>query len=288
VDRLDVHVGGTKIAYLKSPADDDARAVVFVHGNSSSAGTWLPLLTGDFGRRFRCFALDLPGHGHSDPARDPADYSLPGYVAALTGFLRELDIADAVVVGWSLGGQIAMEAAPELPDAAGFVVFGAPPVATPAQLAEAFLPSPAMAALFSDQVSESEAKSVAGCFVATGSSFDVGEFVSDILGTDGAARAGLGASLGAGRFADEIAIVSALEQPLAIVHGEAEQLVSLAYLRKLDFPALWRGEVQVIPGAGHAVHQEAPQLFAALLGEFVGAAVPVAPGAGADARKVRR
>ncbi|ASO19107.1 pimeloyl-ACP methyl ester carboxylesterase [Actinoalloteichus hoggarensis] len=275
MDRLDVHVGGTRVAYLKSSADDDARAVVFVHGNSSSARTWLPQLTGDLGRRFRCFALDLPGHGHSDPAHHPADYSLPGYVAVLTGFMRELDIADAVVVGWSLGGQIVMEAAPELPDAAGFVVFGAPPVATPAQLSEAFLPNPDMAALFDDQVSEPEAKSVAGCFVATGSSFDVKEFVSDILSTDGAARTGLGASLGAGRFADEIAIVSALEQPLGIVHGEAEQLVSLAYLRKLDFPALWRDEVQVIPGVGHALHQEAPRQFAALLSEFVGEAVHV-------------
>ncbi|WP_158641391.1 alpha/beta fold hydrolase [Amycolatopsis eburnea] len=279
MDRLDVQVGGTKIAYLKSAAGDDARAIVFVHGNSSSAGTWLPLLTGDFGRRFRCFALDLPGHGHSGPARDLAGYSLPGYVAVLTGFMRELDITDAVVVGWSLGGQIVMEAAPELPDAAGFVVFGAPPVATPAQLAEAFLPSPAMAALFSDQISEPEAKSVAGCFVAAGTSFDVGEFVSDILGTDGAARAGLGSSLGAGRFADEVAIVSALAQPLGILHGEAEQLVSLAYLRKLDFPALWRGEVQVIPGAGHAPHREAPEKFAALLREFVSEAVLRGPAA---------
>jgi pimeloyl-ACP methyl ester carboxylesterase len=273
VERLNVLVGGMRIAYLKSSADDDAQAVVFVHGNSSSARTWLPLLTGDFRRRFRCFALDLPGHGHSDPIHHLADYSLPGYVAVLTSFMRELDIADAVVVGWSLGGQIVVEAAPELSDAAGFVVFGAPPVATPVQLAEAFLPSPAMAALFNDRVSELEAKSVAGCFVATGSSFDVEEFVYDILSTDGAARAGLGASLGAGRFADEIAMVSALEQPLGIAHGEAEQLVSLAYLRKLDFPALWRDEVQVIPGVGHAVHQEAPQKFAALLSEFVDEAV---------------
>lgn len=80
---------------------------------------------------------------------------------------------------------------------------------------------------------------------------------------------GLASSAGEGRFADEIAIVSGLHQPLAIVQGADEQLVNLDYLRKLNIPALWRGEIQVIPGAGHALHQEAPQQFAALLTEFI-------------------
>jgi pimeloyl-ACP methyl ester carboxylesterase len=226
-------------------------------------------LTGDFGRRFRCLALDLPGHGQSEPARDEADYSLPGHAAALTGFARELGATDAVVVGWSMGGQIVLEAAPALPDARGFVIFGAPPVASPAEMAEAFLPNPAAGVLFQAQVSESEAQLAAASFTAPGSPLDLGEFVSDILATDGAARTGLGASAGAGRFADELAIVSALRAPLAIVQGADEQLVSLDYLGKLDVPTLWRDEVQVIPGTGHAPHQEAPQQFAALLTEFI-------------------
>jgi pimeloyl-ACP methyl ester carboxylesterase len=278
VKRQSVKIDGQRISYLESPVDlgsadlgsDDDRTVIFVHGNSSSARTWLPVMTGEFGRRFRCIALDLPGHGESESAGDLADYSLPGHAAVLVGFAKELGASDAVVVGWSMGGQIVMEAAPELSDVCGFVVFGAPPVASPAQMAEAFLPNPAMGALFSAHVSESEAKLAAGSFTAPGSPLDTGDFVSDILATDGAARAGLGSSAGAGRFADEIAIVSALRRPLAIVQGADEQLVSLDYLRKLNIPALWRGEVQVIPGTGHAPHQEAPQQFAALLTEFIG------------------
>ncbi|GGM87604.1 alpha/beta hydrolase [Lentzea pudingi] len=264
-----VNVGGQHIAYVESPGRADARTVVFVHGNSSSARTWLPLLQQDFGTRFRCLALDLPGHGRSEPARDDAGYSLPGYAAVLTGFAQEIGVTGAVFVGWSLGGQIVMEAAPGLPDAGGFVVFGAPPVATPADMAEAFLPNPAMGALFTDQVSEDEARLAAASFTAPDSSLDLAEFVADILATDGRARAGLGASAGAGRFADELAIVSALRRPMAVLHGAEEQLVSLDYLRELDFPALWRGEVQVIPGAGHAPHQETPEAFAALLNEFM-------------------
>jgi pimeloyl-ACP methyl ester carboxylesterase len=270
VDRQSVEVGGQRIAYLETPGgSQDGRPVIFVHGNSCSASTWRPVLTGSFGRRFRCLALDLPGHGHSGPAPDPSGYSLPGYTAVLAGFARTLGAVDAVVVGWSLGGQIVLEAAPVLPDAPGFVIFGAPPLASAAQFPEAFLPNPAMRFIGSPSLSEAEAQELASSFTAPGSALDTSELVSDILATDGAARLGLGASIGEGRFADEVAIVAELRRPLAIVQGAEEQLVNLDYLRQLTIPALWRGEVQLIPGAGHAVHQEQPEQFAALLTNFM-------------------
>ena len=220
MEQSGIEIDGQRIAYLDSLTGQDShngRTVVLIHGNSSSAKTWLPVITGDFGRRFRCLALDLPGSEWSAPATDEADHSLPGYAAVLEVFMKEPGVRDAVVVGWSLGGQIVMEAAPALPEARGFVIFGAPPNASPAQMAEAFLPNPAMGALFELEVSESEARLVAESFTAPGSSLDIGEFISDILATDGAARAGLGSSAGAGRFKDEIAIVAALRRPLAIL-----------------------------------------------------------------------
>jgi pimeloyl-ACP methyl ester carboxylesterase len=268
VNQQSTEIAGQRIAYLESPAGRDRPAVIFVHGNSSSARTWLPLLDGSFGGQFRCLALDLPGHGQSEPARDQASYSLPGYAAVLAGFAKALGAADAVVVGWSLGGHIALEAAPAMPESAGFLIFGTPPVGSAAQLAEAFLPNPAMNVGFTASVTEAEATAYAASFTAPGSALPASTFVPDILATDGAARAGLLASIGEGRFADEVAIAAGLSQPLAILHGAGEQLVSLDYLRGLTIPALWRGEVQLIPGAGHAPHQEVPRQFAALLTDF--------------------
>ncbi len=267
MDERMITVDGAQIAFLES--DGDGRTVVFVHGNSSSARTWLPVLTGPFGRSFRCLAFDLPGHGQSAPAADHSAYSLPGYAAVLAGFTQACGAADAVIVGWSLGGHIALEAAPAMPDAAGYVIFGTPPVASAAQMADAFLPNPAMNIGFTADVTPEMARTFAESFANPGSALPLDEFTTDILRTDGAARAALFASVGEGRFTDELAIVTALGRPLAILQGEGEQLVNLDYLQRLSIPTLWRGRVQLIPGAGHTAHQEAASAFTELLGQFI-------------------
>jgi len=262
-----VSVGAQEISYLES--EGTGRPVVFVHGNSSSARTWQPLLEAEFGSRFRCLALDLPGHGHSAPARDRANYSIPGYAEVLTGFTRNVSASDAVVVGWSLGGHITLEAAPHMLDVAGRVIFGTPPVSDAGQLGVAFLPNPVMNVGFMADVSRKDAEAFAASFTAPGSTLALDDFVADILATDGAARASMLASISEGRFADELALVGELAQPLAILHGAGEQLVSFDYLEQITVPTLWRGEIMVIDGAGHAPHQEMPHRFASLLEQFI-------------------
>ena len=262
-----ITLAGQEIAFKES--EGTGRPVILVHGNSSSARVWNPLLTGAFGERFRVLALDLPGHGGSAPAADPAVYSLPGYAAVLAGFAKVVAAEDAVIVGWSLGGHIALEAASALPEAAGFVIFGTPPVSGPADLGEAFLPNPAVGVGFIAAVDADQAKTYAESFLIAGSTPPTGELVEDILATDGAARENLVASLQTGRFADEVQIVAGLKQPIAVLQGAGEQLVNLDYLRRLAIPTLWRGAVQVLPGVGHAPQVEAPEEFADVLTEFI-------------------
>jgi pimeloyl-ACP methyl ester carboxylesterase len=243
------------------------RPVVLVHGNSSSSRTWQALLDGPFGQRFRCLALDLPGHGGSP--RSAGGYSITTFTDAVVDFAKSTDAVNAVFVGWSLGGHIVLQASPRLPDAAGFAIFGTPPLPSPAAVPNAFLPNPALGFGFTANLFPQDAEAYAATFVAPGSTLSLEPFTTDILAADPAARAGVGAAIAEGAIADEAAIVSELGKPLAVLHGRGEQLVSLDYLRGLDIPTLWRGEVRVIDGAGHAPHEEAPEAFAALLTQFV-------------------
>jgi pimeloyl-[acyl-carrier protein] methyl ester esterase len=77
-------------------------ALVLLHGWAMHSGVWGPLVP-RLARRFRVHAVDLPGHGRSPPL---AAFALDGVVHALEqAFAREERLT---VLGWSLGGLVAM------------------------------------------------------------------------------------------------------------------------------------------------------------------------------------
>src|SRR3954471_5578169 len=78
---------------------------VLLHGNSLSAASFAPQLDSPLGERFALHAIDFPGHGAS--GRMASLYSMPGFASVTMDVMRQLGIADAPLVGWSLGGHVA-------------------------------------------------------------------------------------------------------------------------------------------------------------------------------------
>lgn len=262
-----IQVGAQRIAYYESPGRGPA--VIFVHGNSFSGQTFRHQLEGPLGKEFRLVALDLPGHGQSDPAADPqSTYTLSGYAGIVTGFAEALGLSEAFFVGWSLGGHVLLEATSQLTGAKGFVIFGAPPLAFPPAMSEAFYPHPATELFFKTELTEEEVDTIAGaCFILNENEIPE-SFREEIRGTDKRCRQALYDSFMAGQYRNEVEAVADLSTPIAVLHGERDQLVNHSYLTGLTIPALWRSEVQIISEAGHALHWEQPERFNELLRKF--------------------
>jgi len=85
------------------------RTLVLLHGFAMHSGLFAPLLPA-LAHRHRVHAVDLPGHGYS-PAVEPFDVA-----SVVDAVDASIDVAGATVLGWSLGGQVALQWALARPD----------------------------------------------------------------------------------------------------------------------------------------------------------------------------
>jgi 2-hydroxy-6-oxonona-2,4-dienedioate hydrolase len=90
-------------------------ALILLHGSGPGVTGWanfegnLPL----FAQDFRCFILDMPGYGKSDAA---AGNPIEAAVLATIALMDELGIAEANILGNSLGAMVASYIAARHPD----------------------------------------------------------------------------------------------------------------------------------------------------------------------------
>ena len=91
--------------------------LVLLHGWAMHSGLWGPLIP-RLAKHYRVHAVDLPGHGHSAP-------SIPFTVDSVVALLAtQFDACTEplIVLGWSLGGLIAMRWALREPTRVGRIV----------------------------------------------------------------------------------------------------------------------------------------------------------------------
>lgn len=105
---------GVKLHFL---VEGEGEPVVLIHGLHSSAEiNWRkPGIVGALAKDHQVIALDLPGHGRSDkPAREDA-YGL-ALASDVILLLDHLKLKQAHIVGYSLGGMVAMKVTTEHPE----------------------------------------------------------------------------------------------------------------------------------------------------------------------------
>jgi pimeloyl-ACP methyl ester carboxylesterase len=119
---------GGRVHYVeRGEAREGAPPALLVHGAGASSAIWA-LTMSRLARVVRTVALDLPGHGASPRPHDAASLTIAGYRDAVRAFTETLALGPAVLVGHSMGGMVAIEAALARPDSVkGLVLCGTAP-----------------------------------------------------------------------------------------------------------------------------------------------------------------
>ncbi|MFT4050027.1 MAG: alpha/beta hydrolase [Solirubrobacterales bacterium] len=103
------------------------RAVVLIHGLMMSARMQEPLAKAIAGCGNLAVTIDLAGHGKSDGHRDHLyNWDIARYAAAIDSVLEDLEIDQAVLIGTSLGANIALQLANDNPKRARGLVIEMP------------------------------------------------------------------------------------------------------------------------------------------------------------------
>ena len=250
---------------------DTGPTLLFVHGNSASKEVWRKQFDSDLAAKYRLIAMDLPGHGASDDAPEPeASYCMAGYADAAIAVLNGLEIDRAVVVGWSLGGHVAVEMVPHTSALAGIVLTGTPPIHRASMddiNAEFHMNETTSLAGLGEWSAEQ-----AGQFSGSALSPDkpaADWVVNAAMRTDGRARTMMFGAFVAGQGGDQAEILAQTNVPTAVINGADETFIQNNFVCAAAYGNLWRGKVHLLDGLGHGPFWQAPEAYNALLESFV-------------------
>lgn len=252
----EIIVRGKRLGYEARPVDFDPSrlSIVCVHGTGGDRDDWREQLNG-LSRRATVIAVELPGHGASEP---PPESSVEAYAQWVAEFVAALELQKVMLVGCSLGSAvtqwIALAKKPWLMGI-GLVGAGARLRVHPALL---------------DGVLENKERALR---LLAG--FALSERCTPELKTElsekflRCAPELIHADLTACNEFDVMNEVGSVSVPTIIIVGQEDRLTPVKYSEFLH-KAIPGSHLEVIADAGHLVMREQPEAFNGVLADFVG------------------
>lgn len=262
-DKRDIHTShGVISAEISGQSGPD---VVFIHGECSSRQVFYRQTRNQAFRNYRMVSFDLPGHGESaNPHQNSRTYSLSGLADVTMELLELLGVHSPVLVGWALGGHVAVEMLGTGFTASGLFLTGASPM-DPAT-AQGLRTNGWLDHFGRGKMSAEDATRFAqAVFGASAQPFMQWEAQR----TDEEFRRAELLNRGSMQKIDHRDVISKLQIKTAVVNGREDGIASLDQIDKVPFSKLWRETCFRIPGTGHAPFLEAPIAFNALLSAFL-------------------
>jgi 2-succinyl-6-hydroxy-2,4-cyclohexadiene-1-carboxylate synthase len=242
----------------------EGEPLLLLHGFTGSTATWashLPALS----RRFRTITVDVLGHGLSDAPLDPERYRMERCVEDLLALLDYLNIEHLSLLGYSMGGRIAMHLAVSAPVRIRSLILesASPGIADPADRQKRVYDDNVLA----DRIEREGVASFVDYWAAIPlfqSQSGLPEAVRVKLRDQRLRNKphGLANSLrgmGAGRQEPLHDRLGQLKMPVLLIVGELDRkYCQIARQMQTSLPNV---KVITVPDAGHTVHLEQPEVF---------------------------
>lgn len=251
-------------------------AVLLLHGFTGSLETWDSHLRALDG--LRAIRLDMLGHGRSEAPADPARYRMEEVVEDLAAIFDALAVERAAVVGYSMGGRVALRFGLAHPERCWALVLesASPGIAEADERAKRIEADERLARLLETEGIEAFVRYWESLPLWATQERLPQEVRQALRALRLAQRPhGLANSLrglGAGHDHSVLDRLGGLQLPVLLITGALdEKYVALAAKMRARLPnARWVN----VPGAGHAVHLEAPETFTQVVSEFLRAHAP--------------
>lgn len=249
---------GIRLAYVEM-GEAGGTPVLLLHGFTDSARSW-SLITPHLAGGFRLIALDLRGHGRSD--KPEGCYTIPEMAHDIRLFLAEIGIANAHVVGHSLGGRLAQALAERWPQMVGKIVLmstSAVPRERAGWLWENIL-------ALRDPIDPESAFIRAWC----AGTVPVDEaFLSHVRRECASVPARIWHSIHYEQTAyDPFPLLQDISAPTLMMRGEHDDIATAEHQAQM-LGAIGGARLITLPGLGHNMHWEAPGLVAGRISAFL-------------------
>ena len=244
-------------------------AILLIHGNSACKEAFQYQFQA-FRDRYRLIAFDLPGHGVSANADPEKTYNVQAYAEIAEEILLTLKVDKPVVLGWSLGGYIALElAAREQVAVRGLAITGTAPLTiVPDDFAAGYDASSHLILAGKQYLSANERRKFAGSATAPYSK-ESAYLHQNLKRTDGRARFYMITKLAVVDWPRQMRMLTEGHLPFAILNGSDDPFLDHQYIASLPYGNIWSGRPHDIAQGKHAPFFNQPELFNAAFHRFM-------------------
>ncbi|MEM6988430.1 MAG: alpha/beta fold hydrolase [Pseudomonadota bacterium] len=240
------------------------QTVVMVHGNSSCKEVFHHQFAA-LRDRYRVVAFDLPGHGVSANGAPERDYNLDAYASILAELVDRLQLGSPVVVGWSLGGYVAIEYAAAGHPTAGLVITGTSPIGQyPEDMPKGYIPTPHME-LAGKRFHSRHEKAQYATHTTGLARADTPFAWQAVYRCDGEARKRAFAAFKTVDWPRQLALWRTDPLPIAMLNGRSDPFINPEYCDRQCEGAVGLVTNHPFVDVGHAPFLEAPTAFNAVL-----------------------